>query len=159
MKKKWIKKSIKKSTKKKNKENDEEKNKNIEEAKNNNDNNNKKENESIKEEDKKKNTNPNNTNNKKREEEEGLSYYDSKIHKRLNVLTLSYFQSLFLIVIYAIFVIVLILKLRDFLNNIEELFITKDYFCFENINSLLLLILLVRFFISFFSICIFAIDF
>ena len=137
------KKEHKKKHRKKNKENEEEKNKNIEEAKNNNDNNNntnnknnKKENEPIKEEDKKKNsnTNPNNTNNKKKEEEEGLSYYDSKIHKRLNVLTLSYFQSLFLIVIYAIFVIILILKLRDFLNNIEELFITKDYFCFEHIN-------------------------
>ena len=138
------KKEHKKKNKKK-KENDEEKNKNktIEDNKkntdgdnnnNNNDNNknNKNENDSLKEEEKKKPTNTNN--NKKKEEEEGLTYYDSKIHKRLKVLTWSYFQSLFFIVVYAIFVLVLMIKIRDYLKNVEELLITKDFFSFEHIS-------------------------
>ena len=99
--------------------------------KNNNDKNNKNENQKKIEEDKKKNINQ--INNKK-EEEEGLSYYDSKIHKRLKVLTWSYLQSLFLIVIFCIFVVALIFKLNEYLENINDLFITKDYFSFEHIK-------------------------
>ena len=73
-------------------------------------------------------------NNNKKEEEEGLGYYDNRIHKRLKVLSWSYFQSLILIIIFAVFLIVLILKLRDYLKNIEYLFITKDYFSFDHIS-------------------------
>ena len=80
------------------------------------------------------NTNNINKNKNKKEEEEGLDIYDNKIHKRLKVLTWSYFQSLFLIVIFGFFAIFLILQLKDYLKNIENLFITKDYFSFEHIG-------------------------
>ena len=75
----------------------------------------------------------NNANQNKKDEEEGLGIYDSKIHKRLKVLTWSYFQSLLLIIIFAIFIIVIIVKLKDYLNNIKNLYITKDYFSFEHV--------------------------
>jgi len=128
----------KKKHRKKNKENDDNKknddddNKNNKKTDKNNDKNNNK-NEQKTNIDKKKTTIKNAINNKK-EEEEGLTYYDSKIHKRLKVLTWSYFQSFFLIIIFAIFVIFLIIKIGDYLKNVENLFITKDYFSFEHIS-------------------------
>ena len=127
---------IKKKKKKKNKDDEEPKNKIDEDNKkeNKDKNNNKNENEKKKEADKKKELNVKNINNKK-EEEEGLSYYDSKIHKRLKVLSWSYFQSFILVVIYAIFVLILCIQLKDYLKNINNLFITKDYFSFEQINT------------------------
>jgi len=131
------KKENKKKSKKRIDENDNEKSKFEEDSKknkneNNDNKNNKNENEQKKEEDKKKN--PNNNKNKKKEEDEGLSYYDSKIYKRLKVLSWSYFQSLFLIIIFAIFVLALLLRLKQYLETIEFLFITKDYFSFEHIK-------------------------
>ena len=121
----------KKKKKKKNKENEDEKSKlgyynnkkNIKTE--NNENNQKTEN------DKKR---PNNSNEGRKDEDEGLGIYDSKIHKRLKVLTCSYFQSLILIIIYAIFIIFIIIELNDYLYNINYLYITKDYFAFEHIS-------------------------
>ena len=126
----------KRKKRKKNNDEEEDKDKRDEDnkSKKNDKNNIKDENEQKKEADKKKIVNSNKAKNNKKEEDEGLSIYDSKIHKRLTVLSLSYFQSLILVIIYAIFVLVLILQLNGYLKNIENLFITKDYFSFEQIR-------------------------
>ena len=92
----------------------------------------------IKEENKE-NNKLNNINNKikekknKKEIEEAMGYYDTSAHKRLKILTVSYFQSLILILIFIIFVIILVINLSNFLSNIKELLITKDYFSFDHI--------------------------
>ena len=120
----------KKKNKKKNKEFEDEKSKfgndNKKNEKNENNNN-------QKENDKKKPVNTSNVNQNKKDEDDGLGIYDSKIHKRLKVLTWSYFQSFILIILFAIFLLIIILKLKDYLNNIRNLYITKDYFSFEHI--------------------------
>ena len=120
----------KKNNKKKNKEFEDEKSKfgndNKKNEKNENNNN-------QKENDKKKPVNTSNVNQNKKDEDDGLGIYDSKIHKRLKVLTWSYFQSFILIILFAIFLLIIILKLKDYLNNIRNLYITKDYFSFEHI--------------------------
>ena len=90
-----------------------------------------------------KNNNDNINNNKlkekkdKKEIEEAMGYYDSSVHKKLKILTLSYFQSLILISIFVIFVIILIINLSNFLSNIKELLITKDYFSYDHIINIL----------------------
>ena len=90
-----------------------------------------------------KNNNENVNNNKlkekknKQEIEEAMGYYDSSAHKKLKILTLSYFQSLILISIFVIFVIILIINLSNFLSNIKELLITKDYFSYDHIIEIL----------------------
>ena len=82
---------------------------------------------------KKNNVNKPNEKKNKKEIEEAMGYYDSSAHKRLKILTLSYFQSLILILIFIIFVIILVINLTNFLSNITELLITKDYFSFDHI--------------------------
>ena len=82
---------------------------------------------------KKTNINKPNEKKNKKEIEEAMGYYDSSAHKRLKILTLSYFQSLILILIFIIFVIILVINLTNFLSNITELLITKDYFSFDHI--------------------------
>ena len=90
-----------------------------------------------------KNNNDNINNNKlkekkdKKEIEEAMGYYDSSVHKKLKILTLSYFQSLILISIFVIFVIILIINLSNFLSNIKELLIIKDYFSYDHIINIL----------------------
>ena len=88
-----------------------------------------------------KNENENNNENKKKKDkkeiEEALGYYDSNVHKRLKILTLSYFQSLILILIFTIFVIILVIRLNNFLSNIKELLITKDFFSYDHIIEIL----------------------
>ena len=73
----------------------------------------------------------------KKEIEEAMGYYDSSAHKKLKILRLSYFQSLVLILIFAIFVIILSTNLSTFLSNIKELLITKDYFSYDHIIEIL----------------------
>ena len=91
-----------------------------------------------------KNSGNNNINNNKPKEkknkqeiEEAMRYYDSSVHKKLKILTLSYFQSLILISIFTIFVIILIINLTTFLSNIKQLLITKDYFSYDHIKEIL----------------------
>ena len=57
-----------------------------------------------------------------------MGYYDVSAHKKLKILTLSYFQSLILILIFTIFLIILIIRLKNFLSNIKELLLTKEFF-------------------------------
>ena len=118
-----------KKIKTKGKEEDKEKNNNIKTSinKNNNNSNNKEKN---------KENNPKKKKNKN-EVEEALGYYDSNVHKKLKILTLSYFQSLILILIFTIFVIILVVRLKNFLSNIKDLFIAKDYLSYDHVKEIL----------------------
>ena len=118
-----------KKIKTKGKEEDKEKNNNIKTSINKNNNN------SIDKE-KNKENNPKKKKNKN-EVEEALGYYDSNVHKKLKILTLSYFQSLILILIFTIFVIILVVRLKNFLSNIKDLFITKDYLSYDHVKEIL----------------------
>ena len=73
----------------------------------------------------------------KNEVDEALGYYDANVHKKLKILTLSYFQSLILILIFVIFLIILVIRLKNFLSNIKELFTTKDYLSYDHVIEIL----------------------
>ena len=118
-----------KKIKTKGKEEDKEKNNNIKTSINKNNNN-------SNDKEKNKENNPKNKKNKN-EVEEALGYYDSNVHKKLKILTLSYFQSLILILIFTIFVIILVVRLKNFLSNIKDLFITKDYLSYDHVKEIL----------------------
>ena len=118
-----------KKIKKKGKEEDKEKNNNIKTSINKNNNN-------SNDKEKNKENNPKKKKNKN-EVEEALGYYDSNVHKKLKILTLSYFQSLILILIFTIFVIILVVRLKNFLSNIKDLFITKDYLSYDHVKEIL----------------------
>ena len=118
-----------KKIKTKGKEEDKEKNNNIKTSINKNNNN-------SNDKEKNKENNPKKKKNKN-EVEEALGYYDSNVHKKLKILTLSYFQSLILILIFTIFVIILVLRLKNFLSNIKDLFITKDYLSYDHVKEIL----------------------
>ena len=118
-----------KKIKTKGKEEDKEKNNNIKTSINKNNNN-------SNDKEKNKENNPKKKKNKN-EVEEALGYYDSNVHKKLKILTLSYFQSLILILIFTIFVIILVVRLKNFLSNIKDLFITKDYLSYDHVKEIL----------------------
>ena len=118
-----------KKIKAKGKEEDKEKNNNIKTSINKNNNN-------SNDKEKNKENNPKKKKNKN-EVEEALGYYDSNVHKKLKILTLSYFQSLILILIFTIFVIILVVRLKNFLSNIKDLFITKDYLSYDHVKEIL----------------------
>ena len=118
-----------KKIKKKGKEEDKEKNNNIKTSINKNNNN-------SNDKEKNKENNPKKKKNKN-EVEEALGYYDSNVHKKLKILTLSYFQSLILILIFTIFVIILVVRLKNFLSNIKDLFIAKDYLSYDHVKEIL----------------------
>ena len=118
-----------KKIKTKGKEEDKEKNNNIKTSINKNNNN-------SNDKEKNKENNPKKKKNKN-EVEEALGYYDSNVHKKLKILTLSYFQSLILILIFTIFVIILVVRLKNFLSNIKDLFIAKDYLSYDHVKEIL----------------------
>ena len=118
-----------KKIKTKGKEEDKEKNNNIKTSINKNNNN-------SNDKEKNKENNPKKKKNKN-EVEEALGYYDSNVHKKLKILTLSYFQSLILILIFTIFVIILVVRLKNFLSNIKDLSITKDYLSYDHVKEIL----------------------
>ena len=124
------KKTLKKiKTKGKEEDKEKEKNNNIKTSINKNNNN-------SNDKEKNKENNPKKKKNKN-EVEEALGYYDSNVHKKLKILTLSYFQSLILILIFTIFVIILVVRLKNFLSNIKDLFITKDYLSYDHVKEIL----------------------
>ena len=65
---------------------------------------------------------------KSEENEETVGYYDPSLHKKLNILSYSYLQSIFLLIIFFCFLIPIYLQTRNFLKNENNLFIAKDYF-------------------------------
>ena len=124
------KKTLKKiKTKGKEEDKEKEKNNNIKTSINKNNNN-------SNDKEKNKENNPKKKKNKN-EVEEALGYYDSNVHKKLKILTLSYFQSLILILIFTIFVIILVVRLKNFLSNIKDLFIAKDYLSYDHVKEIL----------------------
>ena len=124
------KKTLKKiKTKGKEEDKEKEKNNNIKISINKNNNN-------SNDKEKNKENNPKKKKNKN-EVEEALGYYDSNVHKKLKILTLSYFQSLILILIFTIFVIILVVRLKNFLSNIKDLFIAKDYLSYDHVKEIL----------------------
>ena len=60
--------------------------------------------------------------------EETVGYYDPSLHKKLNILSYSYYQSIFLIVIFGAFIIPIYLETRTFVKNENNFFLAKDYF-------------------------------
>ena len=127
--KKTLKKSNNKEKDDNNKDKDNNKNKNLKSSINQNNN----------DKDKDKKNKEKNIKKKKKENEveEALGYYDVNVHKKLKILTLSYFQSLILILIFTIFVIILVIRLKNFLANIKELFTTKDYLSYDHVIEIL----------------------
>ena len=61
------------------------------------------------------------------ENDENNDFYDSTMHKKLNILTFSYLQSVFLIIIFACFMIPVILESNTFVSNnfVSNKFITN----------------------------------
>ena len=123
-------KSLKTMAKEDNKINDNDKNKDVKSSRNNNINNGNNNNKIKDDINSKKKKN-------KKEVEEAMGYYDVSAHKKLKILTLSYFQSLILILIFTIFLIILIIRLKNFLSNIKELLLTKEFFSYDHIVEIL----------------------
>ena len=71
----------------------------------------------------------------KDENEETIGYYDLSLHKRLTILSYSYFQSIILIVIFGSFSLPIFLILKSFINNSNDLLVTKEYFLSDIIKA------------------------
>ena len=64
----------------------------------------------------------------KDDNEETIGYYDPSLHKRLTILSYSYFQSIILMIIFGSFVIPIYIETRQFVKNENNLFDAKKYF-------------------------------
>ena len=64
----------------------------------------------------------------KEDNEETIGYYDPSLHKRLTILSYSYFQSIILMIIFGSFVIPIYIETRQFVKNENNLFDAKKYF-------------------------------
>ena len=71
----------------------------------------------------------------KDENEETIGYYDLSLHKRLTILSYSYFQSIILIVIFGSFSLPIFFILKNFINNSNDLLVTKEYFLSDIIKA------------------------
>lgn len=71
------------------------------------------------------------------ENDENNDFYDSTMHKKLNILTFSYFQSVFLIIIFACFMIPVILESNTFVSNSNNFLTTKTFFYKDLIKNAL----------------------
>ena len=67
--------------------------------------------------------------------EETVGYYDPSLHKKLNILSYSYYQSIFLIIIFGAFIIPIYLETRIFVKNENNFFLAKDYFIDDLIKT------------------------
>ena len=71
------------------------------------------------------------------ENDENNDFYDSTMHKKLNILTFSYLQSVFLIIIFACFMIPVILESNSFVSNSNNFLTTKTFFYKDLIKNAL----------------------
>ena len=71
------------------------------------------------------------------ENDENNDFYDSTMHKKLNILTFSYLQSVFLIIIFACFMIPVILESNTFVSNSNNFLTTKTFFYKDLIKNAL----------------------
>ena len=71
------------------------------------------------------------------ENDENNDFYDSTMHKKLNILSFSYLQSVFLIIIFACFMIPVILESNTFVSNSNNFLTTKTFFYKDLIKNAL----------------------
>ena len=71
------------------------------------------------------------------ENDENNDFYDSTMHKKLNILSFSYLQSVFLIIIFACFMIPVILESNTFVSNSNNFLTTKTFFYNDLIKNAL----------------------
>ena len=71
------------------------------------------------------------------ENDENNDFYDSTMHKKLNILTFSYIQSVFLIIIFACFMIPVLLESNTFVTNANNFLSTKTFFYKDLIKNAL----------------------
>ena len=71
----------------------------------------------------------------KEENEETIGYYDPSLHKKLTILSYSYFHSIILLILFGAFVIPIHIETRQFIKNENKLFEAKKFLFDDFIQS------------------------